>query len=66
MAGVMRSPQAKSSLLEDLERGKPLELPWLSGAVARLGREAGVPTPTHALLEMLLTPFVHGGSPPMA
>lgn len=62
----MRSPQAKSSLLEDLERGKPLELPWLSGAVVRLGREAGVPTPTYALIETLLTPFVHGGAPPMA
>lgn len=59
-------PLAKSSLLEDLERGKPLELPWLSGAVVRLGREAGVPTPTHALIETLLAPFVHGGAPPMA
>ena len=58
-------PQAKSSLLEDLERGKPLELPWLSGAVVRLGLEAGVPTPTHALVETLLAPFVHGGAPPM-
>src|SRR5712692_2474664 len=32
-------PQSKSSMLEDLERGRPLELPWLSGAVVRLGRE---------------------------
>ena len=30
-------PQTKSSMLEDLERGKRLELPWLSGAVVRLG-----------------------------
>jgi len=59
-------PLAKSSMLEDLERGKPLELPWLSGAVVRLGREAGVPTPTHAFIETLLTPFVHGGPPTMA
>lgn len=58
-------PQAKSSLLEDLERGRPLELPWLSGAVVRLGREVGVPTPTHELLETLLTPFVRGGAPAM-
>ncbi len=57
--------QAKSSLLEDLERGKPLELPWLSGAVVRLGAAAGVPTPTHAQLELLLRPFVNGGAPPM-
>lgn len=35
----------KPSMLVDLERGKPLELPWLSGSVARLGAELGVPTP---------------------
>jgi len=59
-------PEAKSSMLEDLERGRPLELPWLSGAVVRLGREAGVPTPVHAVIETLLTPFVHGRAPAMA
>lgn len=58
-------PQAKSSMLEDLERGKRLELPWLSGAVVRLGREVGVPTPTHAFLETILTPFLNG-APPLA
>lgn len=58
-------PQAKASMLEDLERGRPLELPWLSGAVVRLGRDAGVPTPVHAMLEALLAPFVPGGAPPM-
>lgn len=58
-------PQAKSSMLEDLERGKPLELPWLSGAVVRLGRENGIPTPTHAVIEALLAPFVPGGPPAM-
>jgi 2-dehydropantoate 2-reductase len=66
--GMVRSmpPGAKSSMLEDLERGKPLELPWLSGAVVRLGAEVGVPTPTHALIDTLLRPFVNGGAPPMA
>jgi 2-dehydropantoate 2-reductase len=59
-------PQAKSSMLEDLERGRPLELPWLSGAVVRQGLEVGVPTPVHATIETLLAPFVHGGQPPMA
>jgi 2-dehydropantoate 2-reductase len=53
-------PQAKSSMLEDLERGKPLELPWLSGAVVRLGREAGVPTPIHHFIATLLKPYVNG------
>jgi 2-dehydropantoate 2-reductase len=43
----------KSSMLQDLERGRRLELPWLSGALVRLGRELGVPTPTHAFITAL-------------
>ena len=53
-------PKTKSSMLEDLERGRPLELPWLSGAVVRIGREVGVDTPTHRLIVALLAPHVHG------
>ena len=51
---------AKSSMLEDLERGRRLELPWLSGAVVRLGHEAGVPTPIHQFITTVLGPFVNG------
>lgn len=51
---------SKSSMLEDLERGRRLELPWLSGAVVRLGREVGVPAPTHQFITAVLTPFVNG------
>ncbi len=50
---------AKSSMLEDLERGRPLELPWLSGAVVRIGRELGVPTPTHRFITTVLKPRVN-------
>ena len=53
-------PQAKASMLEDLERGRRIELPWLSGAVARLGREAGVPTPIHTFINAVLKPHVNG------
>ena len=53
-------PQTKSSMLEDLERGRRLELPWLSGAVVRIGREVGVPTPTHAFINAVLKPHVNG------
>jgi 2-dehydropantoate 2-reductase len=53
-------PGARSSMLEDLERGRRLELPWLSGAVARLGRELGVPTPTHRFITAVLKPHVDG------
>ena len=53
-------PHAKSSMLEDLERGKRLELPWLSGAIVRLGEASGVLTPTHRLITALLRPHVNG------
>ena len=51
---------SKSSMLEDIERGRRLELPWLSGAVVRLGKESGVPTPIHQFITTVLTPFVNG------
>ena len=53
-------PQAKSSMLEDLERGRPLELPWLSGAVVRIGEELGVLTPTHRFMTTVLGPHARG------
>jgi 2-dehydropantoate 2-reductase len=53
-------PQTRSSMLEDLERGRRLELPWLSGAVVRIGREVGVPTPTHSFINAVLKPHVNG------
>jgi 2-dehydropantoate 2-reductase len=46
--------EMKSSMLQDLERDRRLELPWLSGAIVRLGRELGVPTPTHAFITTAL------------
>jgi 2-dehydropantoate 2-reductase len=41
-------------MLNDLERGNRLELPWLSGGLVRLGREAGIETPTHRFIEQAL------------
>jgi 2-dehydropantoate 2-reductase len=38
-------PTLKASMLHDLERGNRLELDWLSGRVAQLGHELGIPTP---------------------
>jgi 2-dehydropantoate 2-reductase len=63
LAMIPNFPAAsKSSMLEDLERGRRLELPWLSGAVVRIGREVGVPTPVHRFINAVLTPFVNGVS----
>lgn len=53
------APQAKSSMLEDLERGRQLELPWLSGAIVRLGEAHGVPTPVHRFIATVLKPHAH-------
>ncbi len=50
----------KSSQLIDLERGSPLELEGLSGAVVRLGKQVGVPTPVHATVYAALKPFIGG------
>ncbi|HUQ27593.1 MAG TPA: 2-dehydropantoate 2-reductase [Usitatibacter sp.] len=36
-----------SSMAHDLDRGNRLEVDWLSGGVAKLGREAGVATPAN-------------------
>ena len=53
----------KASLLHDLERGKRLELPWLSGAVVRLGKAARVATPIHRIAYAALKPFADGPPP---
>lgn len=52
--------ESKSSLLVDLEQGRRLELPWLSGAIVRMGREIAVPTPTHAFINAVLLPHQNG------
>jgi 2-dehydropantoate 2-reductase len=56
-------PHAKASMLEDLERGRRIELPWLSGAVVRIGREVGVDTPIHRFITAVLKPHVNGTLP---
>ncbi len=50
----------KASMALDLDRGNRLELPWLNGKVVELGRQLGVPTPTHAMLHAVLKPYVMG------
>jgi 2-dehydropantoate 2-reductase len=53
-------PHTRASMLVDLEAGRRLELPWLSGAVVRIGREVGVATPIHGFIAAVLKPFVNG------
>jgi 2-dehydropantoate 2-reductase len=50
----------RSSMSEDLARGKPLELRWLSGRIHRLGLQYGVPTPAHSTVYRALVLYEHG------
>ena len=57
---IESNPPIKPSLLVDLEAGRRLEVPWLSGAVHRLGQSTGVATPIHSTIYAALRPFVEG------
>jgi 2-dehydropantoate 2-reductase len=46
MEGAAGVGAHKTSMLQDLERGRPMEIDALVTAVSELGRAAGVPTPT--------------------
>jgi 2-dehydropantoate 2-reductase len=48
------------SMLQDLKAGRRLELESLNGAVVRLGRELGVPTPLNFAIYAALKPYVNG------
>ena len=48
--------EGTSSLQRDIVAGVPSELDAWSGAAARLGAEAGVPTPVHSFIHSVLLP----------
>lgn len=53
--------EMRASMAADLETGGKLEVPWLSGAVARMAREAGLEAPANRAIYAALKPFVEGG-----
>jgi 2-dehydropantoate 2-reductase len=53
-------PEMTSSMCHDLMAGKPIEIEGLSGAVARLAQEHGLPAPTNAFIAAALAPFTDG------
>jgi 2-dehydropantoate 2-reductase len=56
--------QAKASMANDLDAGKPLELPWLAGAVARRSERRGLKADANRFIAAALAPYVDG--PPRA
>jgi 2-dehydropantoate 2-reductase len=55
-------PAMKASMALDIDRGNRLEVPWLSGKVAQLGRQFGIPTPTHSMMYAMLKPYAMGAA----
>jgi 2-dehydropantoate 2-reductase len=51
------APHTTASMQRDIEAGRPSELEAQNGALVRLGRAKGVPTPTHAFLYASLLPL---------
>lgn len=56
----MMSPDMQASMALDLELGRPLELPWLAGAVVDMGEKVGVPTPCCRAVRDILALYVEG------
>jgi 2-dehydropantoate 2-reductase len=44
----------RSSMLQDLERGRATEIEAINGCIWRYGREAGIPTPVNATMTRLI------------
>jgi 2-dehydropantoate 2-reductase len=59
-------PTMRASMANDLEAGKRLELDWLAGKVAALGRKYGIATPAQAAVYAILKPFRMGLTPSTA
>jgi len=53
IAGAEAVGAHKTSMLQDVEHGRPLELAALVGSVVELGRITGVPTPTIAAIHQV-------------
>ena len=56
-------PDAGNSMLFDRLRGRTLESEFITGAIVRAGREAGVPTPLHEAVLTLLRAISAGQYP---
>ena len=50
------APAVTASMQRDIAEGRPSELDSQNGAVVRMGRESGVPTPVHSFLYACLLP----------
>ena len=52
----------KASQAIDLEHGRRLEAPWLTGNVCKMGRQYGIPTPANDTLYSVIQPYIMGSA----
>jgi 2-dehydropantoate 2-reductase len=55
------NPAWRTSLLQDLDAGRPLELDAWSGGAVLMGKELGIPTPANFAMYAGLKPYEKGG-----
>jgi 2-dehydropantoate 2-reductase len=60
------NPGSHGSMYFDLLAGKRLELEAINGAVVRMGRELGIPTPLNQVVYGALKPYADGAPAPMS
>jgi 2-dehydropantoate 2-reductase len=53
-------PAAKASMANDLDNGRPLELPWLAGAVVRRSERVGLSATANRFVAAALGPYARG------
>lgn len=63
---VAIDPNARSSMWEDLQRGRPTEVDLLNGEIVRLGAAHGVPTPLNAAVVRLVRECEGKGPPALS
>ena len=61
---VAIDPNARSSMWEDLQRGRKTEVDLLNGEIVRLGAQLDVPTPINQRIVDLVKEAENRGAPP--
>jgi 2-dehydropantoate 2-reductase len=56
------APDAQSSMLTDLQAGKPLENEWFAGKIVELGQQHKIPTPINQAYFVSMRPYQAGGT----
>ena len=58
--GTKETSDEEAESAVDLEKGLPLEVDWISGAVTRLAKAKGIEAPTNETIHGLLSPYKDG------